>query len=404
MTVGWWIWVVLLLFVAAVWAGRNREVSRARREQHPLDERSCDGPPDPPPMVSVLIAAKDEEANIETAVRTMMQQDYPRYELIVINDRSTDRTRDILDRLEAEYAVGCNGRLKVLHVEQLRAGWFGKNNAMREGMELAKGEWLCFSDADCTQTSTRTLSVAMRYAIQTGTDFLSVLPVLEMRSLWERIIQPVCGAVMVFWFHPKRVNDPSHHAAYANGAFMLMTRETYQAIGGHEAVKTEVNEDMHMARRAKQSGRRLTVVQNDGLYRVRMYAGFAQIWRGWSRIFYGCFGSFRRLFVSMLFLLITNVFPYASALVAGLVTAARGWSAAGPWRVVAVAAGVAVVMHLVVIARFYRLSRVNPWWAPTFIVGALVCIGILLNAMLKLGGRTATTWRGTTYRGSRVAS
>jgi cellulose synthase/poly-beta-1,6-N-acetylglucosamine synthase-like glycosyltransferase len=404
MTIGWWIWVALLLLVAGVWAGRNRDVSRARREQCPLDEHSYDGPPDPPPSVSVLIAAKDEEANIETAVRTMMQQDYPRYELIVINDRSTDRTREILDRLEAEYSVGRNGRVRVLHVEQLRAGWFGKNNAMREGMELAQGEWLCFSDADCTQTSTRTLTVAMRHALDTGVDFLSVLPVLEMRSIWERIIQPVCSAIMVFWFHPKRVNNPAHSAAYANGAYMLMNRDTYNAIGGHEAVKTEVNEDMHMARRTKQCGRRLMVVQNDRLYCVRMYAGLKQIWRGWSRIFYGCFGTFRRLLVSMLFLLASNIFPYASAVIAWLVTASRGWSEAGPWRVVAFAASLAVAMQLTVIARFYKLSRVNPWWAPTFIVGAVVCIGILFNSMLKVGGRTATTWRGTTYRGEKVAS
>jgi chlorobactene glucosyltransferase len=403
MTIGWSIWVVLLLLVAGVWALRHLDVSRARRDQRPLDEHSYDGPPDPSPLVSVLIAAKDEEANIETAVRTMMRQDYPRYELIVINDRSTDRTRGILDRLEAEYAVGGNGRLRVLHVEQLRAGWFGKNNAMREGVELAKGPWLCFSDADCTQTSPRTLSLAMRHAEENGIDFLSVLPVLEMRSFWERIIQPVCGAIMVFWFHPKRVNNPTHAAAYANGAFMLMNRETYDTIGGHEAVKTEVNEDMQMARRTKQCGRRLTVVQNDRLYSVRMYVGFNQIWRGWSRIFYGCFGTFPRLLVSMLFLVASNIFPYTSAVVAWLVTASRGWPDAGPGRAVVVAASIAVAMQLTVIARFYKLSRVNPWWAPTFIIGAVLCIGILFNSMLKLGGRTTTTWRGTTYRGQKVA-
>lgn len=405
MSTAWCVWVVLLSLVALVWASRHFDISRAKREQRPLDEDSYDGPPETPPLVSVLIAAKDEEANIETAVRTMLAQDYPRFELIIINDRSTDRTRSILDRLEAEnHAPNGNGRLKVIHVEHLRDGWFGKNNAMREGMEQAAGEWLCFSDADCTQISTRTLSLAVRHAAEKGVDFLSVLPILETRSFWERIVQPVCGAVMVFWFHPKRVNNPDHRAAYANGAFMLMKRSTYDAIGGHDAVKTEVNEDMHMARLAKECRQRLMVVQNDNLYSVRMYSGFRQIWRGWSRIFYGCFGSFRRLLVSLVFLLVMNILPYGSAIAGWAVVAARGWSEAGPWRPVAVAATLAVAFQMTVIARFYRISRTSAWLAPTFIVGVVICIGMLINAMFKLGGRTATTWRGTTYRGSQVAA
>src|SRR4029079_6010588 len=106
---------------------------------------------------------------------------------------------------------------------------------------------------------------------------------------------PVCGAVMVFWFHPKRVNDPEHSAAYANGAFMLLRRSCYDAIGGHDEVRTQVNEDMHMAHLAKEHRQRLVVVQNEDLYTVRMYSRFKDIWRGWSRIFYGCFGTFRRL-------------------------------------------------------------------------------------------------------------
>lgn len=400
MTLGWWIWVAILAAIALVWASRHREITRARRSERPLGEDAAPQPGGAAPLVSVLIAAKDEEANIETAVRTMLLQDYPHWELIVINDRSTDETPRILERIRAEQ----NGddRLKVIHVEQLRDGWFGKNHAMAVGMEQARGEWLCFSDADCTQLSRRTLAAAVAHAEANGVDFLSVLPVLEARSFWERVIQPVCGAVMVFWFDPRRVNDPAHSAAYANGAFMLMRRRTYDAIGGHEAVRTQVNEDMHMARLAKLAGHRLRVVQNDNLYSVRMYSGVRQIWRGWSRIFYGCFGTFRRLLVSMMFLLVTNVFPYGSALAAWIIVAARGWTDAGPWRWVALAATAVVAVQLSVIARFYRLCRTSPWLAPTFIVGAVVCIGMLGSAMLKLGGRSATVWRGTRYRGDKV--
>jgi chlorobactene glucosyltransferase len=395
------IWAVLLVGVAGIWASRHLVISKARREQIPLRSDSYDGPPAKPPLLSVLIAAKDEEANIEQAVRTMLNQDYPNFELIVVNDRSTDGTAAILDSISAEQP---NGRLKVIHIKQLKEGWFGKNNAMREGVALAKGEWLCFGDADCCQTSHRTLSMTVRYVLDKGIDFLSLLPRLETQSLWEQIIQPVCGAVMVFWFNPDKVNNPRLPNAYANGAFMLMSRKCYDAIGGHEAVRTQVNEDMHMAKLAKQTGQRLFVLQNEDLYTVRMYSRLREIWRGWSRIFYGCFETFRRLRITLAMLLTTNFFPYVSMLIAAGVLAAKGWSGAGTgWQLVGATAALGVVLQQTVIVRFYRLCQTKPWLAPTFIIGATVCVGMLINAMFKLNGRTATVWRGTAYRGNQMA-
>ncbi len=159
--VGMVIWSVLLAAIALGWVLRHRSISRGIRSAMALSEGTFVGPVPEAPRVSVLIAAKDEETNIETAVRTMLDQDYPNFELIVIDDRSTDRTGQILESLRAERN---DDRLKVVHVRELREGWFGKNNAMREGVAIADGEWLCFGDADCRQTSRRTLSTAVRFA------------------------------------------------------------------------------------------------------------------------------------------------------------------------------------------------------------------------------------------------
>ena len=212
-------WTILLGFASLVWLARHRDVSRFQKTQRPLTPESYSGPPVEAPHISVLVAAKEEEENIETCVRSMLGQDYPDFEVIAINDRSDDRTGAILDAIDAPA-----GRLKVLHVAELREGWFGKNNAMRTGVEAAAGEWLCFIDADCRQTSTKTLSMAMRYAAEHQTEFVSLMPVLDTETVFERIIQPVAAALMVFWFHPERVNDPRSKVAYANGAFMLMSR------------------------------------------------------------------------------------------------------------------------------------------------------------------------------------
>lgn len=391
-------WLCVLAVVILVWLTRHLEISRARRTQRMLSSRSYGGPPTPAPRVSVLVAAKDEEDNIETCVRTFLGQDYPDFELIVIDDRSDDATPAILRRLRAEHPDA----LRVVTVSQLREGWFGKNNAMREGVAVATGDWLCFADADCRQTSPSTLSMAMSEAAANDTGFLSVLPVLETKSFWERLIQPVCAAVMIFWYHPDRVNDPKRSSAYANGAFMLLKREVYESLGGHERVRTEVNEDMHLARLAKQNGHRLRVIQNDDLYVTRMYATLGQTWHGWSRIFYGCLGTLRRLLLAMLLLTSFSLLPWIS-LVAGLIwSTGTDGAAARPWIWVSVLAGLAVLLEQSVMFRFYRLVRAGPVWSLGYVVGASICWFMLANAISKLRGRTGTTWRGTTYRGDQV--
>ncbi len=399
MPVGFLIWIILCCLVGLVWLSRHFDINRAKRNERILSSKSYEGVPSSPPRLSVLVAAKDEEENIGTCVRSLLDQDYPDYELIIINDRSADRTAEILARLQGSTA---NGRLKVVTVTELKDGWFGKNNAMREGVERATGDWFCFADADCRQTSRRTLSVAMHEAQRQQADFLSVLPVLETRSFWERLLQPVCAAVMILWFRPDRVNDPKSKAAYANGAFMLISRPCYERIGGHERVKVEVNEDMHMARITKSLGMKLNVIQNDDLYVTRMYSTFRETWRGWSRIFYGCFGVFHKLAVSILVLLCMTFFPWCS-----LAAGAIGWALAdpaqaGPWKTITLVSLAVVCLKQSVMFRFYRIARSRPAWALGYPLGAVICLGMLCNAMSKLGGRTRTVWRGTTYRGEQL--
>ncbi|MCH7814733.1 MAG: glycosyltransferase, partial [Planctomycetes bacterium] len=391
-------WLATLGLVVLVWLSRHAAINRAHRTHRELGSRSHEGPPADAPRLSVLVAAKDEEDTIEACVTSFCSQDYPDYQVIVIDDRSTDRTPKLLADLCRRYP----DKLRVVTVRALREGWFGKNNAMREGVAVADGQWLCFADADCRQTSEKTLSMAMSEAAAGGTDFLSVLPVLETHTFWERIIQPVCAAVMTFWYHPDKVNDPNSTVAYANGAFMLLKRSVYDDLGGHERVRTEVNEDMHLARLAKAAGHRLQVIANDDLYVTRMYTTFSQSWRGWSRIFYGCLGSVGRVLAAIGILTLFSILPWAS-LVASLIgwfTADTGDSSVWGWMLLA--SGSTVLLQQSVMFRFYRIVRAEPAWSFGYILGACLCWGMLVNALFKMGGATRTTWRGTTYRGARV--
>ena len=280
------IWYYAAAIVGLIWLKRHLDLNRGGGE--PVLRADEPGVADTElPALSMLVAGKDEEANIGRCVEGLLRQNYPRLQVIVINDRSGDRTGAIID----DFATR-DLRFRAVHVKELPAGWFGKNNAMAQGVKEATGEWLCFSDADCAYDSTMLLASAVRLAIREKIDFLSVLPKLEAGTIWERIVQPVAGAIMVFWYPPQKVNSDRYPHAYANGAFMLMSRAAYDRLGGQEPVKATLNEDMHLARRAKELGLRLRVIRGDTLYRVRMYVGLLQIWRGWSRIFYGCLGTF----------------------------------------------------------------------------------------------------------------
>ncbi len=395
-----WMWMVLAAGLALVWIGRLFVVRAVASRRAVLGSRSYDGAPNPAPKVSVVVAAKDEEANIEACVSTLLDQDYPNYELIVVDDRSADETPAILRRLEDE----APGRLRVVTVTRMREGWFGKNNAMREGVAVSTGDWLLFTDADCRQISRKTISVAMREALHHDADFLSVTPILETHTAWERIIQPVCALVLIVWFLPEKVNNPDKSVAYANGAFMLMRRGCYDAIGGHEAVRTELNEDIRMAQIAKRSGLRLRVTENEDLYLTRMYDTPAAAWHGWSRIFFGSLTTMRRLLGSAGHLLVWSLLPWLSltaAVTGWLVTRPGTTGDAVPWAW-AVGAWLGVVsLEQIVTWQIYKMLRIASVWSLAYVLGCVAALGMLISAMLKVLGATATTWRGTTYQGDR---
>jgi cellulose synthase/poly-beta-1,6-N-acetylglucosamine synthase-like glycosyltransferase len=393
------IWIGLLVGILLVWLTRHIELARAGKQVVTLRPSDARGALPSVPKVSVLVAAKDEEANIGTCAATWLTQDYPDYEVIIIDDRSTDRTGEILRDIRKSDPHGAN--LQVLTVQELPAGWAGKNNAMRMGIQSARGQWLLLSDADCRQTCDQTISVAMNYALREKVDLLSILPVLDTQTVWERIIQPVAGAVMVYWFNPVKVNDPAGKAAYANGAFMLIRKDAYEAVGGHAAVRRQLNEDLHMAKLIKQQGLRLRVVQSEGLYLTRMYRNFHETWRGWSRIFYGCFGSVGRLLISMMFLLVMSLLPWFS-LAAGWAAVAAG--AGGRWRWVAYMSTATILAQLSVLTRFYKISKSHVRYVITWPIGAALCVGMLTSAIFKTLGWTGTAWRGRVYTQGQAAA
>jgi chlorobactene glucosyltransferase len=389
---------VFTAIVGALWLFRHWAISYAMKRRRVLKSADYELMEKDAPKVSVLVAAKDEEENIEACLKSLLNQAYPSFEIIAINDRSTDQTLPILRRLEKQ----AQGRLRIVNIDSLPDGWFGKNNAMWQGAQFANGEYLCMVDADCRQTSSKTLSTAVQHARAYNSDLLTIFPRLESRTLWDRLLQPACAGLLFAWFPTNKVNKRHRNVAYANGQFMLMRRSAYDEIGGHERVKTQVNEDIHMARLIKEHNLRLRAVENADLTVARMYHSLGELFHGWSRIFYGALGSVPKLFVSISSIVFLTMLPWISLVVAliGCIAAPAGQKE--PWITAACGWGAVVVLMQVAALRLYRVFNVRWPYSLGYVLAATVLLGILCNAVLKVLGLSVTTWRGTTYLGGRV--
>src|SRR5207248_2593258 len=185
-------------------------------------------------------------------------------EIIVVDDDSSDRT--------AEIARGFP-EVKLVTADRLSEGWCGKQNALATGVRHARGAWLLFTDAD-TVHKPGSLARAVREAQEHGAALLSYSPAQRTQTLWELAIMPVIFAELAAQYRPRDVCDPQLPAAAANGQYLLITREAYEAIGGHAAVRASLLEDVELARLVKRSGRRLWFRFGGDAVETRMYRSF----------------------------------------------------------------------------------------------------------------------------------
>jgi glycosyltransferase involved in cell wall biosynthesis len=251
---------------------------------------------DPNPVVSVIVPARNEEANLAACLESLVAQTGIDYEIIVVDDDSTDRTAEIARSFvstigkgttfgsTAHVAAGVHARraVTVISAPPLPANWTGKNNAMSAGAKIAKGKWLLFTDAD-TVHKPGSLARAIAEAAEHGAALLSYSPEQEIHSLWEKAVMPVIFAELATTYPPQAVNDPASPIAAANGQYLMISREAYDAVGGHAKIADNLLEDVAMARLIKSSGREIFFRYGGDAVRTRMYRSFAQMKEGWTK-------------------------------------------------------------------------------------------------------------------------
>jgi glycosyltransferase involved in cell wall biosynthesis len=342
------------------------------------------------PKVSIIVPAKDEAANIENCLNSLLAQDYPDYEVLVVDDRSEDDTAAIAERVAAR-----NPRVRVIRVRALPEGWTGKTHALHVAERSARGEWLLFIDADAALHPS-CLSVTLRDAADHDAGLASLLPRMEMRSFWEQVVQPLAATLLMVLFPLPRVNDRSRiDFGFANGQFLLMRRSAYDAIGGHAAVRDKFCEDINLGRLVKRHGLGLRVTVAPDLASVRMYSSLPQIVRGWSRIFYAAADGRPLIpagFAVVLFVL--SGLPYVLLPVC-FAMAAAGLAGSLTWLLAAFAA-MHELLQTIVYIRAYSAGRTPLWmliWRP---ISTFAMLAILMRTV-RMCRTHEVTWRGTQY-------
>src|SRR5579863_4353525 len=225
------------------------------------------------PQVSVIIPARNEEANLGTCLESLMDQDQLSFEIIVVNDHSTDRTKEIAQSFPG---------VQVIDADPLPEGWTGKNNAVATGARAARTNWFLFTDADTIHLP-GSLPRALREARENGADLLSYSPEQIAVTFWEKAVLPVVFAELAREYPPSKVSDPKSPEAAANGQYILVKRDAYEAVGGHAAVASAILEDVALARAIKASGCKIRFRYAADAVRTRMYRNFHQLREGWTK-------------------------------------------------------------------------------------------------------------------------
>lgn len=339
------------------------------------------------PFVSIVVPARDEERSIEACVRSLLAQSVPEFEVIVVDDRSTDATGAILERLAHEDA-----RLIVVRGVDLPEGWVGKPWALHQGAALAQGAWLLFTDADSVHAP-HSVSSALAFARSRAADMVTISTEQVMITFAERAILPAILGLIFFAIGPfAAVNDATQPArALANGQYIAIARRAYDALGGHAALRAEILEDVQFARRIKADGRyRMVLAGGEDLARVRMYHSFRELWNGFTKnVYLGPDGDLRALAGGTLFLSMISFVPPLLALNATLKRR--------PWETLeALACSAATIATATWAVQNTRMPRRLGWFQP---VGTAVLAAITVNSTLRVLCGRGVSWRGRTYSG-----
>jgi Glycosyl transferase family 2 len=370
---------VVAALIALLWTAVALRLLAHQRGFPCLADIDPETPPGGWPKVSVIVPSRNEQRTVEAATRALLALDYPALEVVAIDDRSTDATGSLLDTLAA-----VDPRLRVRHVTDLPAGWLGKNHAMAEGAAAAQGEWLLFTDGDVL-FAPDALRRAMAFGLRHRLGHVVAMPHLIAPGFFERLFVTTFGLLLTLKFRPWALSQPRTRAFAGVGAFNLVKREAYEAIGGHARLAFEVVDDAKLGLILRRSGVPQGACDSGGLVRVRWQEGFLASVRGLEKnAFAAVEWSVPRSMPAIVVLALLSVGP----LLAGL-------HPSGLVRIFGVVGLVVPMIVQGVLAR--RVARGSGLEGLGFPLGGLLVAAVFAHSAYLAIRRGGIYWRGTFY-------
>jgi hypothetical protein len=373
---------IFLSFLCALWVAAFAYLVWARKRLPTLKSVTV-AAPERWPMLSIVIPACNEAAHLESALMTLVQQDYPFFEIIVVNDRSTDATGAIIDRLVARQP-----RLRAVHIKSLPDGWLGKVHALQRGVEIARGEWLLFTDAD-VYFAPGALRHALAFAMAQDADHLALIPRTLQNGVWLDAAVRAFGLIFLLATRAASVNQPKSRAFVGIGAFNLVKTATFRRTAGFEWLRLEPGDDVGLGLMIKKTGAisRLALAYDE--LTVRWYDSVPDMFKGLEKNLFGPGSDYHWWLVLPQVAAIWMVIAAPVAALAGglLLGSLSLW----------IAGSAALAAHLV-FALFYYYE--GPAEIPSLLLlpaGLLLISLMMLRAAYQCLRHDGIDWRGTHY-------
>ena len=367
--------------LALVWFSRLLDAALGMPKVADISRPQWNRKPHGNPRVSIIVPARHEEAHIAPALTTLLKLDYDNYEVIAVNDRSTDRTGEVMNQIAL--TPEAKGRLKIIQITELPSGWLGKAHAMWTAANQATGDWLLFTDADVLFRPD-VLRRALAYAEAESADHVVLFPRMIMKSPGERMMIAFFQTLFVFGHRPWKVADPKTKDHMGVGAFNLIRRRVYDAVGSYRALRFEVLDDMKLGKIVKNSGYAQRNVYGADLISLRWVQGAMGMVNNLTKNFFAIM-SFQwwRALLSAFALAFLNLMPFVGIWIA------HGW---------------ARLPYAVALASIFAIYVGMSWESdvPTYYfvlhpIGAALFVYIMLRSMALTLARGGVVWRGTFY-------
>jgi glycosyltransferase involved in cell wall biosynthesis len=332
----------------------------------------------PQPMVSIIIPAQNEAEFIEQSLSSVLSLDYDNLQVIVVNDRSTDHTRQILEKMQLD-----NDRLQVLHIDELPDGWIGKNHALMKGSEIANGEYLLFTDADI-HFEKSTLKRVIHHVLDKKLDHLSMLFEIKVKSGLLAAMMIEAGGIFLLKFKPWEAKNPSGNHYIGIGAFNIVSSFAYQQIGTHRSISMAPLDDIMLGKCIKQKGFRQECLTGYGYVAVEWYRSVPEMIKGLQKNIFAAFNyNLALVSVSTIILAIIGLLPQFIFL-----------ATTGPNRLLS---ALLILLRLLSFAYGARKNRFPMHYAIWSLISPLAAIYTIWHATLTTLFHNGITWRNTFY-------